>query len=67
LRGGYRISKETRLEAGCDNLFDKLYYHPMGGSDLLEDSGTPGSRILADLHLIAAPGRTCYTGIVAKF
>lgn len=69
LRGGYRVTKDTRVELGCDNLFDKLYYHPLGGINVQETyaAGTPGAMTLADQRLVAAPGRTCSAGFVMNF
>lgn len=68
LRGGYRVTKDTRIELGCDNLFDKLYYHPLGGLNIVEmDAAGYPTGTLADQRLFAAPGRTCSAGFAMKF
>lgn len=70
LHGGYRVTKDTRVELGCDNLFDKLYYHPMGGvSDLETSAAIAASPLtpLANQRLVAAAGRTCSAGFVMQF
>lgn len=67
LRGGYRVTKDTRVELGCDNLFDKLYYHPLGGINKVEMDAAGYPQTLADRRLLAAPGRACSAGFVMVF
>lgn len=67
LRGGYRITKDTQVDIGCDNLFDKLYYYPSGGINKIETDAAGYPQTLADRRLVAAPGRTCSAGFVMKF
>lgn len=67
LRGGYRLTKDTLIELGCDNLFDKLYYQPLGGLNKVEMDAAGYPQTLADRRLLAAPGRTCSAGFTMQF
>ena len=58
LRGSYEIGS-VRFDVGVDNLFDKQYYHPLGGVYLSEGAaaGTP----------LASPGRSFNAGVTVTF
>ena len=58
LRASYEIGS-VRFDAGVDNLFDKQYYHPLGGVYLSEGAaaGTP----------LASPGRSFNAGVTVTF
>jgi iron complex outermembrane receptor protein len=62
LRMYYEINN-LRFDAGVENLFDKLYYNPLGGINI----GNFDYGDNANLHTpVAAMGRTIYLGLTAK-
>lgn len=62
LRSAFEI-KNIRFDAGVENVFDKLYYLPLGGVDLtdyqVENLPAPNP--------VAGMGRTLYAGMTVKF
>jgi iron complex outermembrane recepter protein len=50
-----------RFDAGVENLFDQLYYSPLGGADYFDYMAT-GSK-----NPVAAQGRSVYVGLTVKF
>jgi iron complex outermembrane receptor protein len=63
LRSSYEIGN-IRLDAGISNLFDKLYYSPMGGIDFADFK----AKAQSDLHTpVAGMGRSFSLGLTVKF
>lgn len=62
LRTYYEINN-LRFDAGVENLFDKLYYNPLGGINISNFDYGDNS----NLHTpVAAIGRTIYLGLTMK-
>lgn len=66
LRAGYKF-ENFRIDAGIDNIFDKLYYPPLGGIALDETYrpwvwGTPAIK-----RLIPGMGRSVWAGASVEF
>lgn len=63
LRGGYEW-ESVQLSLGIDNLFDKRYYHPLGGVDYADwrRNGWTGQ-----VGALAAPGRSFNAGVTVTF
>lgn len=64
LRTSYRY-KKFRLDLGVDNLLDKLYFHPLGGVDIVATyrQGYPPPRLLP----VAAMGRSVFVSLNLEF
>ena len=56
LEAGYDITRNWRLEAGIDNLFDRAYYEHINRQDLFGNS-----------ILVNEPGRTVWARLTATF
>ena len=63
--------KRTRLDFGIENLFDRLYFHPLGGAYLGQ-----GTTMSASTTAVTTPkwgtavpgmGRSIYAGVTVKF
>ena len=68
LHGSYELNKATRLDIGIDNLFNKFYSLPTGGTYV--GQGTTMSQNTANVPWgVAVPGmgRSIYTGFNMKF
>ena len=63
LRSGYEW-ENLRLNLGIDNLFDKRYYHPLGGVDYAD---WKSSAINGQVGLLPAPGRSFNAGVTVTF
>jgi iron complex outermembrane receptor protein len=63
LRTGYEW-EAVQISAGIDNLFDKRYYHPLGGVDYSEwrRHGLTGQ-----VGPLPAPGRSFNAGVTVRF
>jgi iron complex outermembrane receptor protein len=66
LKSSYQLSNNVRLDFGVDNLFDRMYYLPLGGAYVAQGmtmsiTGVPWG--------VAVPGmgRSIYTGVNVKF
>jgi iron complex outermembrane receptor protein len=71
LRGSYAW-KQVRVDFGVENLFDKLYYLPLGGAYLgqgttMAASATPSGSVPAWGTPVPGMGRSLYAGINYKF
>ncbi|MGD0639564.1 MAG: TonB-dependent receptor [Roseiarcus sp.] len=62
LRSAYEI-RNVRFDLGVENLFDKLYYLPLGGTDYADSVGKPPS----EWQPVPGMGRTLYAGMTVKF
>jgi iron complex outermembrane receptor protein len=62
LRSAYEI-RNIRFDLGVENLFDKLYYLPLGGVDYADSVGKPPS----EWQPVPGMGRTLYAGMTVKF
>jgi iron complex outermembrane receptor protein len=65
LRGSYAW-KQARFDVGVENLFDKLYSHPLGGAYLgqgktMSGDGMPWGTVVPGM------GRSIYAGVNVKF
>lgn len=58
LRSSYAWN-DLRVDAGVENVFDTLYFAPLGGTDY--------TRYLAPGHAVAGTGRTFFLGLTANF
>ncbi len=58
LRTSYEL-ENVRLDLGVENVFDRLYYSPLGGTNYT-DYLFPG-------HAVAGAGRSFYSGLTLKF
>ncbi|CUW37207.1 putative TonB-dependent receptor [Magnetospirillum sp. XM-1] len=65
LRGGYEW-EAVQVSLGVDNLFDRRYYHPLGGVDYTEMRRT-GRGTNTQAGPLAAPGRSLNAGVTVKF
>jgi iron complex outermembrane recepter protein len=63
--------KQTRIDFGIENLFDRLYFHPLGGAYLGQ-----GTTMSASTTAVTTPkwgtavpgmGRSIYAGVTVKF
>ncbi|MGD0633158.1 MAG: TonB-dependent receptor [Beijerinckiaceae bacterium] len=62
LRSGFEINN-LRFDVGVENLFDQLYYSPLGGIDIADNVA-----VNSPLHSpVAGMGRTIYGGMTVKF
>lgn len=70
LRGSYSW-KQVRVDFGVENLFDKLYYHPLGGAYMGQGTTMSSSTAAATTPKWGTPvpgmGRSLYAGINVKF
>jgi len=69
LRSSYTW-KQVRLDIGVENVFDKLYFNPLGGAYVGQGiTMPPGTGTGYPSHGIAVPGmgRSLYAGINIKF
>ncbi|MDP2431903.1 MAG: TonB-dependent receptor [Pseudomonadota bacterium] len=69
LRSSYTW-KRARFDVGIDNLFDKLYYHPLSGAYVGQGTTMPPTASAGSpLWGIAVPGmgRSIYAGLNVKF
>lgn len=70
LRGSYSW-KQTRIDFGVENLFDKLYYLPLGGAYTGQGSTMSSSTTAATTPKWGTPvpgmGRSLYAGVNVKF
>ncbi|MEI6267385.1 MAG: TonB-dependent receptor [Methylococcaceae bacterium] len=69
-RTGYEWTK-VRLDVGLDNVLDKQYYNPLGGSYLgdqfgMNPTGAPGTTVPWGRNL-AGMGRSVYVGLSVKY
>lgn len=72
LRASYTWSKTLRLDFGVENVFDRLYYHPLGGAYVGQGTTMPpvaGNTVGAPRYGTSVPGmgRSLYAGINVKF
>jgi iron complex outermembrane receptor protein len=65
LRSSYAW-KQTRLDIGIENLFDKLYYHPLGGAYMGQGKTMSGTDVPWGFT-VPGMGRSLYAGINYKF
>jgi iron complex outermembrane receptor protein len=63
LRSGYEW-ENFQISAGIDNLFDKRYYHPLGGVDYSEWKRLSRT---GQVGALPAPGRSLNAGVTVKF
>lgn len=61
LRSSYEW-ENVRLDLGVENLFDELYYPPLGGVDYSDYKALGGP-----LGPVAGPGRSLVAGVTVKF
>ncbi|MDX9994343.1 MAG: TonB-dependent receptor [Rhodocyclaceae bacterium] len=70
LRGSYSW-RQTRIDFGIENLFDKLYYLPLGGAYMGQGTTMSSSTTAATTPKWGTPvpgaGRSLYAGINYKF
>ncbi len=70
LRGSYAW-KQVRVDFGIENVFDRLYYHPLGGAYLGQGTTMTASTTAATVPQWGTPvpgmGRSIYTGLTVKF
>ena len=70
LRGSYAW-QQVRLDFGVENLFDKLYYHPLGGAYLGQGTTMSSDQTRATTPkwgtAVPGMGRSLYAGINVKF
>ena len=70
LRGSYAW-KQMRLDFGVENLFDKLYYHPLGGAYTGQGTTMSSSTTAVTTPKwgtpVPGPGRSIYAGLTVKF
>ena len=69
LRSSYTW-KQVRLDLGVENVFDKMYYYPLGGAYVGQGiTMPPGTGTGYPGHGVAVPGmgRSLYAGINIKF
>jgi len=70
LRGSYSW-KQVRVDFGVENLFDRLYYHPLGGAYTGQGTTMSGSTTALTSPKWGTPvpgmGRSLYTGVNYKF
>ena len=63
--------KQVRLDFGIENLFDRLYYHPLGGAYTGQGTTMSSSTTAATTPkwgtLVPGPGRSIYAGLTVKF
>ena len=59
LRAGYQWT-DVRLDVGVDNLFDRHYFLPLGGADLVTNGKVYG-------YAVPGPGRSINTRLTVKF
>lgn len=64
LRSSYEI-RNIRFDLGVENLLDKLYYLPLGGTDYF--SAQTASGYPNDWQAVPGMGRTVYGGMTVKF
>ncbi len=64
LRSSYEI-RNVRFDLGVENLFDKLYYLPLGGTDYASEKAANGDP--NDWQPVPGMGRTLYGGMTVKF
>ena len=65
LRGSYAW-KQVRLDVGVENLFDRLYSHPLGGAYLGQGKTMSGTDV-AWGTTVPGMGRSFYTALTVKF
>jgi iron complex outermembrane receptor protein len=63
LHAGYKWS-HLRIDAGCDNLFNKFYYFPLGGVNF-DDFMASGRT--SQIRPLTGPGRSVYGGLTVQF
>lgn len=70
LRGSYAW-KQVRVDFGVENLFDRLYYHPLGGAYLGQGTTMTASTTASTVPQWGTPvpgmGRSIYTAFNYKF
>jgi iron complex outermembrane receptor protein len=70
LRSSYAW-KQARFDVGIDNLFDKLYFHPLGGAYTGQGTTMPPDNTVAGVPKWGTPvpgmGRSLYAGVNVKF
>ena len=70
LRGSYAW-KQVRIDFGVENLFDRLYYHPLGGAYLGQGTTMTSSTTATTVPQWGTPvpgmGRSIYTGFTYTF
>ncbi|MDP2809212.1 MAG: TonB-dependent receptor, partial [Rhodocyclaceae bacterium] len=70
LRGSYTL-KQVRFDIGIDNLFDRLYYHPLNGAYVGQGTSMPPDQTVAGVPkwgtAIPGMGRSIYVGMNVKF
>jgi iron complex outermembrane receptor protein len=70
LRGSYSW-KRVRIDFGIENLFDRLYYHPLGGAYTGQGTTMSASTTAATTPKwgtpVPGPGRSIYAGVTAQF
>jgi iron complex outermembrane receptor protein len=70
LRGGYAW-KQVRIDFGVENLFDRLYYHPLGGAYTGQGTTMSGSTTALTTPKwgtpVPGPGRSFYLAFTYAF
>ena len=61
--------KQARFDIGVENVFDKLYYHPLGGAYVGQGATMNSSGSAAPQHGTSVPGmgRSINVGLTLKF
>jgi len=64
--------KQARFDIGVENVFDKLYYHPLGGAYVGQGAtmmSMPMNGLVPPQHGTAVPGmgRSINVGLTIKF
>jgi iron complex outermembrane recepter protein len=67
LRGSYTW-KQVRFDVGVDNVFDRLYYHPLGGAYVGQGTTMPPLHANSPYGIsVPGMGRAFYAGVNLKF
>ena len=70
LRGSYAW-KQVRVDFGVENVFDRLYYHPLGGAYTAQGSTMSSSTTALTTPKwgtpVPGPGRSIYAGLTYTF
>lgn len=70
LRGSYAW-KQARLDFGIENVFDRLYFHPLGGAYVGQGVTMPPNQTFAGVPVwgtaVPGMGRSIYAGVNVQF
>ncbi len=67
LRGSYTW-QQVRFDVGVDNVFDRLYYHPLGGAYVGQGTTMPPLHANSPYGIsVPGMGRSFYAGVNLKF